>query len=80
MIDINNFSNRALLVHIDKYPIDINNSKEEFQDLVGSANIECINKIYLTQKNKSIGIKYYIGKGDAELIEEEVKKSNAKLV
>ena len=80
MIDINNFSNRALLVHIDKYPIDINNSKEEFQDLVGSANIECIDKIYLTQKNKSIGIKYYIGKGDAELIEEEVKKSNAKLV
>ena len=48
MIDINNFSNRALLVHIDKYPIDINNSKEEFQDLVGSANIDCINKIYLT--------------------------------
>ena len=80
MIDINNFSNKALLVHIDKYPIDINNSKEEFQDLVVSANIEFIDKIYLTQKNKNIGIKYYIGKGDAELIEEEVKKSNAKLV
>ena len=80
MIDIYNFSNKALLVHIDKYPIDINNSKEEFQDLVGSANIECIDKIYLTQKNKNIAIKYYIGKGEAELIELEVKKSDAKLV
>ena len=80
MIDINNFSNKALLVHIDKYPIDINNSKEEFQDLVGSANIEFVDKIFLTQKNKNIGIKYYIGKGDAESVKEEVRKNDAKLV
>ena len=80
MIDINNFSNKALLVHIDKYPVDISNSKEEFHDLVSSANIEFIDKIYLTQKNKNIGIKYYIGKGDAELIAEEVKKCDAKLI
>ena len=80
MIDINNFSNKALLVHIDKYPIEINNSKEEFQDLTRSANITVINKVLLTQKNKNIGIKYYIGKGDAELIEEEVRKSDIKLV
>ena len=80
MIDINNFSNKALLVHIDKYPIDINNSKEEFQDLVVSANIEFVDKIFLTQKNKNIGIKYYIGKGDAESVKEEVRKNDAKLV
>tara|TARA_B100000767_G_scaffold43583_1_gene37535 strand:- start:5270 stop:6583 length:1314 start_codon:yes stop_codon:yes gene_type:complete len=80
LIDINNFSNKALLVHIDKYPIEINNSKEEFQDLTRSANITVINKVLLTQKNKNIGIKYYIGKGDAELIEEEVRKSDIKLV
>jgi len=80
LIDINNFSNKALLVHIDKYPIDINNSKEEFQDLVGSANIEFVDKIFLTQKNKNIGIKYYIGKGDAESVKEEVRKNDAKLV
>ena len=80
MIDINNFSNKALLVHIDKYPVDVSNSREEFHDLVSSANIEFIDKIYLTQKNKNIGIKYYIGKGDAELIAEEVKKSDAKLI
>jgi GTP-binding protein HflX len=80
LIDINNFSNKALLVHIDKYPVDINNSKEEFHDLVSSANIEFIDKIYLTQKNKNISIKYYIGKGDAELIAEEVKKGDARLI
>jgi GTP-binding protein HflX len=78
--DINNFSNEALLVHIDKFPIEVNNSKEEFKDLVRSANIECVDTIYLTQKNKNIGIKYFIGKGDAETIEREVKKNNIKLV
>ena len=80
MSDINNFSNEALLVHIDKFPIEVNNSKEEFKDLVRSANIECVDTIYLTQKNKNIGIKYFIGKGDAETIEREVKKNNIKLV
>ena len=80
MIDINNFSNKALLVHIDKYPIEVNNSKEEFEDLTRSANIEFIDQILLTQKNKNIGIKYYIGKGDAELIKSEVMKSDIKLV
>ena len=34
----------------------------------------------LAQEIKNIGIKYYIGKGDAELIEEEVRKSDIKLV
>ena len=42
MTDINNFSNKAILVHIDKYPIDVSNSKEEFQDLVRSANINIL--------------------------------------
>ena len=80
MSDINNFSNQALLIHIDKFPIEVNNSKEEFEDLARSANIECIDTLFLTQKNKNIGIKYYIGKGDAEIIEHEVKKNNIKLV
>ena len=54
MSDINNFSNEALLVHIDKFPIEVNNSKEEFKDLVRSANIECVDTIYLTQKTDSL--------------------------
>ena len=80
MSDINNFSNQALLIHIDKFPIEVNNSKDEFEDLARSANIECIDTLFLTQKNKNIGIKYYIGKGDAGIIEREVKKNNIKLV
>ena len=31
MIDKTNFSNQAILVHIDKFPVEINNSKDEFQ-------------------------------------------------
>ena len=80
MIDINNYSNRALLVHIDNYPIKIHNSKEEFFDLARSANIKFKDIIYLTKNNKNIGIKYYIGKGDVELIEKEVRKTGCNLV
>ena len=39
MSDLNNFSNTALLVHVDKHLPDIDNSKEEFQDLTKTANI-----------------------------------------
>jgi len=80
LIDINNYSNRALLVHIDNYPIKIHNSKEEFFDLARSANIKFKDIIYLTKNNKNIGIKYYIGKGDVELIEKEVRKTGCNLV
>ncbi len=80
MIDKTNFSNQAILVHIDKFPVEINNSKDEFQDLARSANIECIKGLYLTQKNKNIGIKYFIGKGDAESIKNEVRDLGIKLV
>jgi len=78
--DLNNFSNTALLVHVDKYLSDIDNSKEEFQDLTKTANISALNTINLTKKNKNIGIKYYIGSGEAEIIQKEVKRSGAKLV
>jgi GTP-binding protein HflX len=80
LIDKTNFSNQAILVHIDKFPVEINNSKDEFQDLARSANIECIKGLYLTQKNKNIGIKYFIGKGDAESIKNEVRDLGIKLV
>jgi GTP-binding protein HflX len=80
LIDINNYSNRALLVHIDNSPIKISNSKEEFCDLARSANIKFKDIIYLTKKNKNIGIRYYIGKGDVSLIEKEVRKTGRKLV
>ena len=80
MSDLNNFSNTALLVHVDKYLSDIDNSKEEFQDLTKTANISALNTINLTKKNKNIGIKYYIGSGEAEIIQKEVKRSGAKLV
>ena len=68
MIDINNFSNKAILVHIDKYPIDVSNSKEEFKDLVRSANINILDTTFFTKKNKNIGIKYYIGTGEAGIV------------
>ena len=80
MSDLNNFSNTALLVHVDKYLSDIDNSKEEFQDLTKTANISALNTINLTKKNKNIGVKYYIGSGEAEIIQKEVKRSGAKLV
>ena len=81
MIDIiNDVSNKAISVHIDQYPVEVNNSKEEFDDLVRSANIDTVDKIFLTKKNKKIGVKYYIGKGDAELIEQQVSKYGIKLV
>ena len=80
MTDINNYSNNALLVHIDNSPIEISNSKEEFCDLTRSANIKFKDTIYLTKKNKNIGIKYYIGKGDVSLIEKEARKIGVKLV
>ncbi len=81
MIDIiYNISNQALLVHIENNSIGINNSKEEFQDLTRSANIEYIDIIYLTKKNKNINIKYFIGKGDAELVKDKVLETGAKLV
>ena len=80
MSDLNNFSNTALLVHVDKYLSDIDNSKEEFQDLTKTANISALNTINLTKKNKNIGIKYYIGSGEAEIIQKEVKRFGAKLV
>ena len=50
MSDLNNFSNTALLVHVDKYLSDIDNSKEEFQDLTKTANISALNTINLTKK------------------------------
>ena len=50
MTDINNFSNKAILVHIDNYPIDVSNSKEEFQDLVRSANINILDATFFTKK------------------------------
>ena len=68
MIDINNFSNKAILVHIDKYPIDVSNSKEEFQDLVRSANINILDTTFFTKKNKNISIKYYIVTGEAGIV------------
>ena len=80
MSDLNNFSNKALLVHVDKHLLDINNSKEEFQDLTKTANISALNTINLTKKNKNIGIKYYIGSGEAEIIQKEVKRFGAQLV
>ena len=80
MSDLNNFSDKALLVHVDKHLLDINNSKEEFQDLIKTANISALNTINLTKKNKSIGIKYYIGSGEAEIIQKEVKRFGAQLV
>ena len=80
MSDLNNFSNKALLVHVDKYPLDFNNSLEEFQDLTKTANILPLNTINLTKKNKNIGIKFYIGSGEAEIIRKEVKRSGAQLV
>ena len=80
MTDINNFSNKAILVHIDNYPIDVSNSKEEFQDLVRSANINILDTTFFTKKNKNIGIKYYIGTGEAGIVAQEVKRTGAKLV
>ena len=80
MSDLNNFSNTALLVHVDKHLPDIDNSKEEFQDLTKTANISALNTVNLTKKNKNIGIKYYIGSGEAEIIQKEVKRSGAQLV
>ena len=80
MSDLNNFSNTALLVHVDKHLSDFDNSKEEFQDLAKTANISALNTVNLTKKNKNIGIKYYIGSGEAEIIQKEVKRSGAQLV
>ena len=80
MSDLNNFSDKALLVHVDKHLPDIDNSKEEFQDLTKTANISALNTVNLTKKNKNISIKYYIGSGEAEIIQKEVKRSGAQLV
>jgi GTPase len=80
LTDNNNPLNQSLIVHIDKYPIDVDNSKEEFQELVMSADIDIKEAIFLKKQNKNIGIKYYIGKGDAELIQSAVKQSGIKLV
>ena len=53
MIDIiNDISNKAISVHIDQYPVEINNSREEFDDLVRSANIDIVNKVFLTKKKQ----------------------------
>ena len=80
MTDNNNLLNQALLVHIDIYPIDAANSKEEFHELVRSADIDFKETIFLKKQKRNIGIKYYIGKGDAELIQSSVKQSGIKLV
>ena len=80
MTDNNNLLNRVLLVHIDIYPIDAANSKEEFHELVRSADIDFKETIFLKKQKRNIGIKYYIGKGDAELIQSSVKQSGIKLV
>ena len=77
---LNSFNNNALLVHIEDQTLDINNSKEEFQDLAKSANINILETIYFSNKNKNIGIKYYIGSGEAKIIHDNVVKSGAKLV
>ena len=50
MSDLNNFSNTALLVHVDKHLSDFDNSKEEFQDLAKTANISALNTVNLTKK------------------------------
>ncbi len=81
MIDVNkNFSNNALLVHVEKFPIVSSNTKEEFVDLAKSANIEFNEVLYLTKKNKNIGIKYFIGKGDADFIKRKIELTGSKLV
>ena len=80
MASINTINNKALLVHVDDKLLDINNSKEEFQDLASSANIDILNTIYLTKKNKNVGIKYFIGTGEAEMLQKEVKRFGHKLV
>ena len=80
MASINTINNKALLVHVDDKLLDINNSKEEFQDLASSANIDILNTIYLTKKNKNVGIKYFIGTGEAEMLQKEVKRYGHKLV
>ena len=67
-------------MHVDDKLLDINNSKEEFQDLASSANIDILNTIYLTKKNKNVGIKYFIGAGEAEMLQKEVKRFGHKLV
>ena len=80
MAFLNTVNNKALLVHVNDKFLGINNSKEEFQDLASSANIDISNTIYLTKKNKNIGIKYFIGSGEAEILQKEVKQSGHKLV
>ena len=67
-------------MHVEDQALDINNSKEEFQDLAKSANINILETIYFSNKNKNIGIKYYIGSGEAKIIHDNVIKSGAKLV
>tara|TARA_B100001248_G_scaffold78844_1_gene56985 strand:- start:1239 stop:2552 length:1314 start_codon:yes stop_codon:yes gene_type:complete len=80
LASINTINNKALLVHVGDKFLDINNSKEEFQDLASSANIDILNTIYLTKKNKNVGIKYFIGTGEAEMLQKEVKRFGHKLV
>ena len=77
---LNSLNNDALLVHVEDQSIDINNSKEEFKDLAKSANISILETIYFSKKNKNIGIKYYIGSGEAKTIYDYVIKMGVKLV
>ena len=77
---LNSLNNDALLVHVEDQSLDINNSKEEFKDLAKSANISILETIYFSKKNKNIGIKYYIGSGEAKTIHDYVIKMGVKLV
>ncbi len=77
---LNSLNNNALLVHVEDQAIDINNSKEEFKDLAKSANINILETIYFSKKNKNIGIKYYIGSGEAKTIHDYVVRLGVKLV
>ena len=77
---LNSLNNDALLVHVEDQSLDINNSKEEFKDLAKSANISILETIYFSKKNKNIGIKYYIGSGEAKIIHDYVIKMGVKLV
>ncbi len=68
------------LVHVEDQVLDINNSKEEFKDLAKSANINILETIYFSKKNKNISIKYFIGSGEAKIIHDYVVRLGVKLV
>ena len=81
MIDVKkNFSNNALLVHVESFSTITSNSKEEFKDLAKSANIKFDEVIYLKKKNKNTCTKYFIGKGDVDYIKSKIEFTGCKLV